>query len=143
MTTTPITLHRESDLRLHFDLDGVGKPRLTLDFGFASIAAVGIEDVEDLIEGFQLRDETRVSCRRYAYALEEHEDEGGKSLVAYHDKRGEVWMTRRDYDHVAGMICELLADLRVRSTFETVYARLIGTRGSTSPGNPAPEEPGA
>lgn len=95
---------------------------LSLDFGFATIVATGVEDVGDLIEAFRLQDEDRVSCHRYGFALEEHREDSERWVV-YRDKRVEVRIARRDYDRIAAAVTDLVASPPVQSAIEHAYAR--------------------
>ncbi|MFJ7440086.1 hypothetical protein ACIQW5_20750 [Methylorubrum thiocyanatum] len=114
--------------------------RLLIDLGLSVIAAVGVDQVSDLIEGFQLRDEERVACDRYGFVLTEEEHEDGVRLVTYRDKHTEVRIPRFDYDRIAGSVSELVADPNVQAAVERAYSRHAATlRGEAwHPGREGP-----
>lgn len=140
-TMAPVEVRVEPDTLVRFALLPGCVPHLILDFGFATIATAGVEDVGDLIEGFQLRQEARVLCRRYRYSLDEDEApdgtgdtpegapegalEGGERRVVYRDKRGEVRIGRRHYDRVADALTAVLGDPRVQAGLTRAYARSV------------------
>lgn len=97
--------------------------RLVLDLGFSQIVASGIDQVGDLIEGFQLRDEDRITCDRYSFVLSEERHEDGLRLVTYRDKLTEVRIPRSDYDRISECVSDLVADPPVQAAFERAYSR--------------------
>jgi hypothetical protein len=94
--------------------------RLSIDLGFAAIVAVGVEDVSDLVAGFSMADQGRVACHRYTFVLDEF-GKGEDRCVVYRDKDAEVRMTRSDYDRIADIIADFLADLHVQFLIERAY----------------------
>lgn len=116
--------------------------QIVIDPGFAQIVASGVDDVGDLIEGFQLRDEDRVACERYGFVLSEEDDEDERRLVIYRDKHTEVRIPRTDYDRISEAVSDLLADPRVQAAFERAYTRHASAlRGAAW--RPGPEGSGA
>ncbi|WP_244413596.1 MULTISPECIES: hypothetical protein [Methylobacteriaceae] len=115
---------------------------MSIDLGFSVIEAVGIDQVGDLIEGFQLQDEERIACNRYGFVLTEEEHEDGVRLVIYRDKHTEVRIPRSDYDRIAGSVSELVADPNVQAAVERAYSRHAATlRGEAW--HPGPQGCGA
>jgi len=94
--------------------------RLTIDLGFASIVAVGVDDASDLIAGFSMADQERVACHRYGFVLDEF-GEGDDRWVVYRDKTNEVRLSRADYDRIARIVSDLLDDPSVQSLFEEAF----------------------
>ncbi|GAA0241450.1 hypothetical protein LNAOJCKE_4931 [Methylorubrum aminovorans] len=108
--------------RISLDVADPCDVRLSIDLGFSTIEAIGVDQVGDLIEGFQLRDEERIACERYGFVLSE-QDEDGVRRVVYRDKHTEVRIPRSDYDRIAASVSEIVADPRVQVAFERAYSR--------------------
>ncbi|NGM37971.1 MULTISPECIES: hypothetical protein [Methylobacterium] len=112
----------EAGTTLRFEVSEPIDFRLSLDVGFATIVANGVEDVADLVAAFQLQDMERVSCHRYGFALDEVGEDADRRVV-YRDKAVEVRILRSDYDRIAGVVADLIADPRVQAAFQQAYRR--------------------
>ena len=104
---------------LRFEVGEPANLRLTLTFSGLPLSATGVEDVADLIEGFQLDGEASVFCDRIGFSLVQIGD-----VVFYRDADTEVSLPRGAYDRLALLVTDLIQDQRVHGAFEEAYRRL-------------------
>lgn len=100
----------------------VGDPidlRLTLTFSGGSMSATGLDDIGELIDGFQLDGEAIVVCDRSGFTLVQSGD-----TVVYRDPVHLIPIPRGAYDRLASLVTELVKDRRVQGVFEEAYLRL-------------------
>lgn len=109
----------EGSTSLRFEVGEPADLRLTLTFGGGSVSATGIDDVGELIEGFQLDGEVIVFCDRSSFTLVQTND-----TVVYRDAEQLIPIPRGAYDRLAALVTDLIRDRRVQDVFEEAYLRL-------------------
>lgn len=109
----------ESPVSLRFEVGYPANLRLTLTVSGVPMSARGVEDVGQLIEGFQLGGEAMVSCERAVFSLVQVGD-----VVLYRDALTKVSIPRGAYDRLAALVTELVGDPRVDAAFQATYLQL-------------------
>lgn len=104
--------------------------RTVVDFGFAAIDCRGIEDCEELFEGFRLHEEEVVRHTCFSFALVEDEAEG---RIVYRDKQTEVRMSREEYDAASKAMTLMVPDARVQRMLTGVYEALAAFQNCERP----------
>ncbi len=117
---TPFRRKSAGPVTVYIEHRDPGDLRLSIDLGFAAIVALGVEDASDLIAAFSMAVGEPVACRRYGFVIEELGD-GDDCHVVYRDKETEVRLTRPEYDRIAGIVADLLADPSVHSLFQGAF----------------------
>ncbi|WP_053081525.1 hypothetical protein [Methylobacterium aquaticum] len=109
----------EDSTSLRFEVGEPADLRLTLTISGGSVSATGIDDVGELIEGFQLDGEAIVFCDRSSFTLVQTGD-----TVVYRDPEHLIPIPRGAYDRLAALVTNLIQDQRVQGVFEDAYLRL-------------------
>ncbi|RVU18442.1 hypothetical protein [Methylobacterium oryzihabitans] len=109
----------EGSTSLRFE---VGEPtdlRLTLTFGAGFVSATGIDDIGELIEGFQLDGKAIGFCDRSSFTLVQTGD-----TVIHRDPDQLIPIPRGAYDRLAALVTDLIRDRCVQDVFEEACLRL-------------------
>ncbi|OAS25101.1 hypothetical protein A5481_11450 [Methylobacterium platani] len=109
----------EGSTSLRFEVGEPADLRLTLTISGGSVSATGIDDVGELIEGFQLDGEAIVFCDRSSFTLVQTGD-----TVIYRDAEELIPIPRGAYDRVAALVTDLIQDRHVQDVFEEACLRL-------------------
>ncbi|WP_053220832.1 hypothetical protein [Methylobacterium indicum] len=89
----------EGATSLRFEVGDPAGLRLTLTFSGGIISASGVDDIGELIEGFQLVGEAIVFCDRLSFTLVQTAD-----TVLYRDADTVVRIPRGTYDRLASLV---------------------------------------